>query len=411
MSASKRQKREIARDTRVVQACEACSQSHLRCEDEKPCSRCKKKDIVCRVPKAVSTEGNETDEIDAVHAAHDLLDLSNGFDYPPSAPEKDDSSRPSEMSGMGNIGSSHHFDDPQSLSITSAAIMTHHGTDLHSCKSSITQPNDGQPPTNIQQTYTEDPTNALTFFDQSIPDFNQTPSHNPFLPDYFRNLPTFETFYSGQAIPRGIMDLSFDLDTGFTEVDLGLLDQYNLQVPFAAGTPSTASLGPEVLLEKDSVPAQTEAFKKSIWRYLPQSSKDFGGAEQTDLAFADDRDGNRHSQITQCRLIVEKLDRVSRDRLMALVLGTCSPENVRRIASAFPSIELLDGLIQYFFTSPAMDAQSWLHLPTFSPSKISPELLACIVSAGAATTPDIPLRKLGFALNEASRISVSETQH
>ncbi|KAF2025610.1 MFS general substrate transporter [Setomelanomma holmii] len=89
---------------------------------------------------------------------------------------------------------------------------------------------------------------------------------------------------------------------------------------------------------------------------------------------------------------------------MALVLGTCSPENVKRISSAFPSIELLDTLIQFFLTSPSLDAQSWFHLPTFSPAKLAPELLACIVSAGAASTPDTPLRKLGFALHEASRI-------
>jgi hypothetical protein len=43
-------------------------------------------------------------------------------------------------------------------------------------------------------------------------------------------------------------------------------------------------------------------------------------------------------------------------------------------------------------------------LPTFSPSKISPEVLAVIVAAGAVSTPDVPLRKLGFALHEASRI-------
>ncbi|KAF2856663.1 C6 transcription factor-like protein RegA [Plenodomus tracheiphilus IPT5] len=407
-SASKRQKREIARDTRVVQACEACSQSHLRCEDEKPCSRCKKKDIPCRVPEVLATEGDEAHEIDAVHAAHDLLDLSNGFDYPSSIPGQGDNSNASAMSAINTIRSSHRFDDTQSLSVTETASMTHHESDAHNRKSSMAQSNEMQPPLHMHPPYAEDPTNSLAFFDQSISEFDQTPGHNPFLPDYFRNLPPFETYFSGQATPRGIMDLSFDIDTGLTDLDLGLLDQYNFQVPFAADTPSTEAPGPEVQLpENDSVPVRTEAFKQSIWRYLPQPNKDYSGAEQANLAFADDKEGNRRSHITQRRVIVEKLHRVSRDRLMALVLGTCSPENVRRIASAFPSIELLDGLIQYFLTSPSLDAQSWLHLPTFSPSRISPELLACIVSAGAATTPDIPLRKLGFALHEASRVGQS----
>jgi hypothetical protein len=103
-----------------------------------------------------------------------------------------------------------------------------------------------------------------------------------------------------------------------------------------------------------------------------------------------------------------RLQRVSRDRLLALVLGTCSPENVKKIASAFPSIELLDGLIQYFLSSPSLDAQAWFHLSTFSPSKLGPELLACIVSAGAASIPDVSLRKLGYALHEASRMGQSK---
>ena len=94
---------------------------------------------------------------------------------------------------------------------------------------------------------------------------------------------------------------------------------------------------------------------------------------------------------------------------MALVLGTCSTENIKKIASAFPSIELLDGLIQYFLSSPSLEAQLWFHLPTFSPSTLNPELLASVVSAGAATIPNVSLRKLGFALHEASRIGQSRT--
>ncbi|KAF1939128.1 C6 transcription factor RegA [Clathrospora elynae] len=403
-SANKRQKREIARDTRVIQACGPCSQSHLRCEDEKPCSRCKKKNIPCQVPEENAPDENDIHEIDALHAAHDLLDLSNGFDYPSSLPAQAESINPSTTSDTPEPFNHLPFQS------TATAINMHppsvrsDGRDMK-----MADLNQMQPPSNptiaMNQNYAEDPAASLSFFDASISNFNDTPGHNPFLPDYFRNMPPLEAFLSGQATPRGIMDLSFDLDVGLTEFDLGLLDQYNFQVPFAADTPPTESVEQNIP-DSDSVPARTEAFKQSIWRYLPQRNRDHGGAEQVNLAFSDSE--NRRSHITQRRVIVEKLPRVSRDRLMALVLGTCSPENVKRIASAFPSIELLDGLIQYFLTSPSLDAQSLFHLPTFSPSKLSPELLACIVSAGAVAVPDLPLRKLGFALQEASRIGQSK---
>ncbi|USP82360.1 uncharacterized protein yc1106_09634 [Curvularia clavata] len=399
--ASKRQKREISRDTRVVQACEACSQSHLRCEDEKPCSRCKKKKIPCRVPDAIPGDDNEVHEIDAVHAAQDLLDLSNGFDYPSSLPGQGGSANPS-ASATSQTPEPFHGSAGRRASEANAPVIN------------AMQP----PPPNIanglvpmdHQFEGQDPTSSMAFFDNSIQPFGHTPGQNSFLPDYFRNMPPFESFLSGQATPRGILDLSFDIDVGLTDLDLGLLDQYNFQVPFAADTPSTDAQGMENHNpETDTAPGRAEAFKQSVWRYLPQSSRN-PVAEQVNLAFSDtERDSHRRSHIAHRRVISEKLSRVSRDQLMALVLGTCTPENVKRIALAFPSIELLDGLIQYFLSSPSLDAPMWFHLPTFSPSKLNPELLASIASAGAATIPDASLRKLGYALHEASRMGQSRT--
>jgi hypothetical protein len=414
-SASKRQKREIARDTRVVQACEACSQSHLRCEDEKPCSRCKKKNIPCRVPEASATDESELNELDAVHAAQDLLDLSNGFDFPSSVPPPQSGQPPPMTPKYDMLGPVGPFKHPSSagpgtaMTPANGTMSTPSAHDNSIRQRSLTASSHvprGIEAVPVNQHYTEDTGNALSFFDNTVPQFDDTTSIDPFLPDYFRNMPPFEAFYSGQATPRGILDMSFDVDVGLTDIDLGLLDQYNFQVPFAADTPSTDNQGIEQHIpESESVPVRTEAFKQSIWRYLPQRHKDFGGAEQANLAYCDsEKDNNRRSHIVQRRAITERLHRISRDRLMALVLGTCSPENVKRIASAFPSIELLDTLIQFFLTSPSLDAQSWFHLPTFSPSKISPEVLAVIVAAGAVSTPDVPLRKLGFALHEASRI-------
>ncbi|EDU50414.1 C6 transcription factor RegA [Pyrenophora tritici-repentis Pt-1C-BFP] len=384
--ANKRQKREIARDTRVVQACEACSQSHLRCEDEKPCSRCKKKKIPCRVPDGAAGDENETHEIDAVHAAQDLLDLSNGFDYP--------SSLPSRAGGANTASATSETPEPFHSSMADSKSMAHHPRALGGSGMSVSSLNDMHPPSSngglppMDQNY-GDPTNSMSFFDNPIPQFDTTPGQNPFLPDYFRNMPPFDAFFSGQATPRGIMDLSFDIDVGLTDCDLGLLDQYNFQVPFAADTPSTDAHGADQHpSETDTAPVRAEAFKQSIWRYLPQRSRN-PNAEQVNLAFTD-TERDRRSHLTR-RIVTE------------------NTENIKKIASAFPSIELLDGLIQYFLSSPALEAQLWFHVPTFSPSNLNPELLASIVSAGAASIPDISLRKLGYAFHEASRIGQSKT--
>ena len=394
----------------MVQACEACSQSHLRCEDEKPCSRCKKKNITCKVPEAFNADNDDINELDAVHAAQDLLDLSNGFDYasPGQLPDTTQTITPQLSNGDASSSS---FRPPP---IPVAQMTAIHGSQpsIHETSLSISDNiKQGSGTLAMDQLYPDADNTSLSYFDSTLSNFNDTPSIDPFLPDYFRNMPPFESFLSGHATPRGIMDLNFDMDVGLTDLDLGLLDQYNFQVPFTAGTPSTDAQGLEPQpLESDSAPVRAEAFKQSIWRYMPRRDKDHNRMEQTNLAFPDsDKDSQRRAQLPQRRALNERLGRASRDQIMALVLGTCSPENVKRIASAFPSVELLDGLIQFFLTSPVLDVQSWFHLPTLSLAKLSPELLACIISAGAASTPDIPLRKLGFALHEAARMGQAKS--
>jgi hypothetical protein len=360
---------------------------------------------------------NDVNGLDAVHAAQDLLDLSMRYDYANPTPTSDQRMGQLSTSGFGTDETSDGF-----LHSSVTALIGPMNLDpVQSAVGESEQPLSATTDNRIdKETATADQSysnasSASLYFDETLPhtmsEFEPTSTFDPTLPDYFRNMPPFEAFLSGHATPRGIMDLNFDIDVGLTDLDLGLLDQYNFEVPFSARTPSSDAHGIEGQPpEADSMPVRTEAFKQSIWRYLPRRDKDFSAAEQSNLAFPDsDKDTHQRSHIPQRRAVAERLSRVSRDRLMALVLGTCSSENVKRIASAFPSVELLDGLIQYFLTSPALDVQSWFHLPTLSLSNLSPELLACIASAGAAWTPNISLRKLGFALHEAARIGQAKT--
>jgi hypothetical protein len=153
----------------------------------------------------------------------------------------------------------------------------------------------------------EDLGSSIPFFSNPIPQFDDMPGHNPFLPAYFRNMPPFEAFLSGQATPRGIMDHNFNFDVGLTDLDLGLLDHYNFQVPFSADTPSTDAQGAEQHIpETDGTPI-AQSFKQSIWRYLPRRTGHTSMAEAVNQAFSDtDRDTNRRSHITHRRVIAEK---------------------------------------------------------------------------------------------------------
>lgn len=346
-------KRDVVRASRVAQACEACSQHHLRCEDNKPCSLCRKKNIPCRVPAdgSIETDAFLPEDVDT-SLQHEAFIASHDF-----APELN-----------GEI--------------------------------------DGQQVTS-QQHMTEQPMMEGSLNQDSMPSFDELAALSGDLSEFLRTMPPFESCISGQATPRGIMDMRFNLDLDLNDLDIAFLDQYNLNIPFNVETPSTdhpaAEQGASAHLH-DSVHVRHEAFKRSVWRYLPRSDRDFGAAEEPNLAFIhSDGNATNRSQLPTRRAIQERLKAMTRDKIFALVLSTCNPSNVGRIAAAFPSTDLLDGLIQYFLTSPTIDARRWLHIPTFSPSKLSPEILALYIAAGAVSTPDVPLRKLGFALHEAGR--------
>lgn len=339
---NKRQRKLAVYPSRVIQACESCAQNHLRCEQDKPCSRCQSKNIECRIPSAAQAAST----IEANHGLHALAQNESFAESP-------------------------------------------------------------TPEFYLE----EDPGGGL-----ATPRF--TPSQDVALEHEGQMMiNTSDLFSSGIATPRGLMDFSFSWDIDLTDLDMGFLDRYNQEAPFGVDTPSTEAQGWQETLPQPSsstendVSARHEAFKKSIWRYLPQRNRDFGAAEQPNLAFGDaEMQHSRHqSHLNARRVVQERLSGATRDKLLALVLGTCAPTNISRIASAFPTVDLLDGLLQYFFTSPSVDATAWFHLPTFSPSKLRPQLLAAIIAAGAVSTPDIPLRKLGFALHEAARTSIAES--
>lgn len=65
-------------------------------------------------------------------------------------------------------------------------------------------------------------------------------------------------------------------------------------------------------------------------------------------------------------------------------------------------------MVQVFFTVASVDAASYLHLPTFSPTHIHSLLLTCIIATGSFSAPDDLFRKLGLALHEVARVAMSK---
>ncbi|KIH93632.1 C6 transcription factor RegA [Sporothrix brasiliensis 5110] len=261
------------------------------------------------------------------------------------------------------------------------------------------------------------------------------------------------------SVNNGTLDLGFD---DLDDMDFRFLDAYNTRVPFEFGvsptgdglhvattsTPwpgSVPGAGPEFipttsprlgsdtdnnnsnishhshLTSSSAIGTGSEAFQRHYWRFRP-NAQDHGGAEEHNLSLpstsvvmdhtSPDSPLAQHmhpnSHAAALAATHTRLNNTSRDKILTVVTYNCRRENVARVVTSFPTVELLDTLLQFYLTSPVAQASAWLHLPSFhdNPNDCRPELLAALAAAGAVLTADSTLSKLGFAIQECLRIAV-----
>jgi hypothetical protein len=343
------------RGPRVTQACNACASDHLKCSEDKPCRRCVTKNIVCQWPGTSVISATTTTTTTTTRSTTATTAEING------GAERDVGQEPHDL----------HF---SALENTSAYRA---------------------------------PENSLV---TSVSNFADAGSINTFVPTFSDAFTTIlpPAPYSGNWTPRGFPEFGFSTSIDLDELDLSFLDSYNTEIPFDyRETPSSQSIA---LTDPESQPRATTAIgstalRNSHWHFRP-NSKDHVAAEQHNLSLhpVSDNHGLPETRIIlPKRATAEKLTASSRDRVLAMLLEGCRPENLPKAVASFPSVELLDVLLQYCLTSPVSQVDVFLHLPTFNPNKKRPELLAAVIAYGAVLTGDPALTKLGLAIQECVR--------
>ncbi|KAI9149643.1 Transcription factor 1 [Paramyrothecium foliicola] len=218
-------------------------------------------------------------------------------------------------------------------------------------------------------------------------------------------------FFSGIWMPQAHGD---DDITGIeiNDLDLRFLDSYNLSVPFELGPASRSRSRDEQtaydLASGESHGIPSAAFQESPWQFRP-NSQDHAGAEEHNLSLPQDllSHASPESRVPgDAGVTSAPLGVSARDKILAMVTRCCQSDNVSKIFLAFPSVELLNALLQYYFTSHVAWSNSFLHAATFDPNEKKPELVAAMAAAGAMLTSDPALVKLGHAIQEAVRISI-----
>ncbi|KAL4864251.1 hypothetical protein BDV12DRAFT_201290 [Aspergillus spectabilis] len=335
---------------RASQACEACAEHHLRCDEEKPCRRCQRREILCTLPaKAMEYEPPTP----PVTVASDRLEPNtsvNGKDV-----------QGQEHQGIQVAGSLSFSDQLQSVD-----------------------------PGNLHQ-LAETPDALSGAYATAV-----SQSRENSLPDL-------------SPITRGGL-FSFGLETNLdlSMVDLSFLESYNSRAPFEYEAAAASTLAPLVQddIQADHTARETQSVQRIRWRFVP-APHDHGYAEHGNLLLNEQCESATTPQSLRGLGMGpgpdnNSLDLSSRDKILSIVLSQM-PQPFSLNAASFPSPELLDRLIRYFLTVPFSTAGAWIHRSTFSPKKSRPELLLAMAAAGAVLTPDSALRKLGFAMQEVVR--------
>jgi hypothetical protein len=258
----------------------------------------------------------------------------------------------------------------------------------------------------------------LESFQQPYPAQAMVDPTKPPFSDYLRDVLFDQSLgdHARYAEAQGLAILHFcdDANLELNEIDFGLLGHWNLDGNMFGQEPHvTTSLElqtREAAADMDKMRQRlVQIWTNSPWQFNPEKT-DSGFKEHRNLPLpsADAGAARLHSQkLKRDRIISDTLYPASRDSILSLVLGTCRDSNLMsRVASSFPSAEVMDAWVHIFLASHMCQVSCFIHYPTFALNAQWPEWLAMAASAGALHAPVPTLRRFGFALQEAVRLKL-----
>ncbi|KAJ5984684.1 hypothetical protein N7481_006783 [Penicillium waksmanii] len=355
----------ISKQSRVSQACKTCASSKLKCDEEKPCRRCRERNLHCDWQEVTQDSSPEP------NAAHLVA-------FEP---------MPTPMDEFSTVAAA--------VSATTATLPL---LSPEMPASELVEYTDQSPQYQQPAVSPTDQESGIfsvdgTFFPSFIPDSlvsSLNRYNDPFEPSSL--IPEF-THYGALEYPP--------FDFNLTDGDFGLIDMYN-----------SGSIFPNMHenLQQDSFDADsgigigTEAYNRSSLSAWKPDRGDKAGVDHESLSIPQNINSPEAISTPDQQILCDRLSSSSRDLIFGLVLEISREANLTRIMKSFPSTELLDGLIQQFFERQARSVVSFIHAPTFRPNSEHASILAAMASAAAVHSPIPTIRKLGYALVEIVRL-------
>jgi hypothetical protein len=255
------------------------------------------------------------------------------------------------------------------------------GTDNFLTPSSLTESAEGQSQSQMSIS-NEDP--ILDIDDSSLAEFLENIMTRG-SPNYSKNSAAMDLV--PQDSSWDVLNFGIDSSLDFNDMDLGWISSHNQtsmlnynMIPDYNDMPlDHGQQTPDV---QPSITMGAEAFRKSLWNWLP-GQREHAFMEVSNLSLSHkDMEGLEHRASPD--IIDYQLEQSSRDDILAMVLSTNSQQSgVPRVITSFPSTQLLNSLMHFFLRSEVAKTDSWIHLPTFCPRTQRPEFNAIVIAAGA----------------------------
>ncbi|KAK4105849.1 hypothetical protein N658DRAFT_441475 [Parathielavia hyrcaniae] len=380
--------------SRVGRACTACAKARVKCAEIKPCTRCKNRGLTCDVASS---------EDAALSPVHLSGNRTQGQEPTPE-------SCYSHSTSMGQL-------QPQALSSTPSSYNPSDSPE--DTKMGIAGPayppyQDGRLPTSDASSARGDQPNVNNFPSYPHHELDWAGQGQPRVqfPDFLHDV-LYDQSLGTSRLPEAqglsMLDFNDDANIDFKDFDFALLDHWNYEATHPLDGPTAGAEEPVGITEMRS--ALNKMWTESPWKWTP-GKKDNCYTEQSNLPLpSSDADGaqDHNSRLATGRVVKDTLLPSCRDKILAIVLGTCRESRMAgRVASSFPTTDLLDSWINVFLAAHLGQVSSWIHYPSFSLNTRWTEWLAVATAAGAVLTPVPAWRRFGLALQEAIRIALPE---
>jgi DNA-directed RNA polymerase subunit RPC12/RpoP len=356
---------------RANRACSACAAAKVRCEDRKPCRRCWTKNISCDI----ATQTGQKKSISATN--ENLIDLSTSQLLTPPSTAVAQYIKTTDQPDLKSI-----FSDQASVYATEVQVQNTDDDEIISSSSiDTTMPSISNYDMGILQ-----PEVVQVVFDNIM---------NEML--FFPNVAGFNT----QSLEDNHLDFRFP--DGLSEI--------NSPLPMPMNEAGGAENGCQ---SKRDINAGYAAFKRSPWHYTP-TAKDGILRDQENLTLNEGIICLDHSQILRSSRLTPDIPSCGfptitagqRDKMFHLLASMNKPlESV----PGFPSLSILNHVMEAFFIEQNYQVGSWIHVPTISSPKnaIIPELLTAFVIAGSTLIPVPEIHKMGLVLQDVVRLKIAE---